>query len=353
MTRELSYVLPLRWERDQGIAELAAYLDALPELVAEVLVVDGSPPARFAANAASLPERARHIRPEPLGSLMGKVDGVLTGLRIASADAVIVADDDVRWDEPELRRASQLLDSAAVVRPQNYFDPLPWHARIDTARSLINRACSFDLDLGPGDFPGTLAVRRSWLERTAGYDGDVMFENLELMRTVAAAGGEVVTPLDLYVRRLPPTSRHYLSQRVRQAYDDFALPLRMAVWLMLLPLVALAPRRAGAAVAALSTGVAEAGRRRAGGARVFAASSAALAPVWVAERALCSWLAVWQRVRRGGIEYAGRRLPRSATPMRELRRRYGYAARAPVSSASLERTTGSGRSASPSAAPSA
>ncbi|HSL58555.1 MAG TPA: hypothetical protein VK866_11985, partial [Acidimicrobiales bacterium] len=67
--------------------------------------------------------------------------------------------------------------------------------------------------------------------------------------------------------------------------------------------------------------VAEAGRRRAGGARVFPPSTAWFAPVWIAERAVCSWLAVATRVRHGGVAYAGTTLTRAATPRRVLRRR--------------------------------
>lgn len=337
-----SYVLPLRWERDQGVAELAGYVALLTRLVDDVVVVDGSPAERFAAHAAALPAACRHVPPDPgLRFAMGKVDGVLTGVRLARHEAIVLADDDVRWDEPALRRGLELLARHELVRPQNYFDPLPWHARIDTARSLINRACSGDLELGAGDFPGTLLVRRSTLERTGGYDGDVLFENLELIRTVAAAGGRVATPLGLYVRRLPPSARHFASQRVRQAYDDFALPPRMAAWLAIAPAVAATPRRAAATVTVAAIALAEVGRRRAGGAAVFPASSSLLAPAWVAERAVCAWLALWQRLRHGGVRYAGGRIRRPATPLRELRRRY----------AAL--STGSGRSASPSAAPSA
>src|SRR5204862_3284412 len=154
------------------------------------------------------------------------------------------------------------------------FDPLPWHARWDTARTLLNRS------LG-ADFPGTLAVRRSSLLGAGGYDGDVIFENLELMRTIRAAGGSVVSPLDLYVARRPPSAEHFLSQRVRQAYDDFAIPARMAAWLGVLPALGLAlarGRRREAAVAAAGlVGMAEVGRRRAGGSRHFPASASALA----------------------------------------------------------------------------
>lgn len=345
--RAVSYVLPLRWEHDRGLAELAEYLRVLAfHEVDEVIVVDGSPPPRFATHAEVLPPRAHHVRPDPLGSRMGKVDGVLTGLRLASHEAVVIADDDVRWEGDALDHALELLERAEVVRPQNYFEPLPWHARVDTARSLLNRTFSGDLELGAGDFPGTLVVRRSALRATGGYDGDVMFENLELMRTVAATGGRVVAALDLFVRRLPPDTAHFLSQRVRQAYDDFALPLRMLAWLAVLPALLAGRARAALALAVLSISAAEAGRRRVGGRRVFHASSSLLAPVWVLERAVCAWAAVWQRFRHGGVTYGTGRISRAATPSRTLRRRYAARSRS-------VRTTGSGRSASPSAAPSA
>src|SRR5215217_4010099 len=113
---------------------------------------------------------------------MGKVGGVLTGVRLASHECLVVADDDVRYDADSLARVVEGLRGADVVRPQNYFTPLPWHARWDTARMLLNRMTG-------GDWPGTLGVRRSVLRATNGYDGRVMFENLELVRTVLAAGG--------------------------------------------------------------------------------------------------------------------------------------------------------------------
>ena len=89
----------------------------------------------------------------------------------------MIADDDVRYDEAALTAVHRLLGRADLVRPQNYFDPLPWHAWWDTGRTLLNRA------LG-ADYPGTLAVRRSTFLAMGGYDPDVLFENLELIRTV-------------------------------------------------------------------------------------------------------------------------------------------------------------------------
>ena len=251
---------------------------------------------------------------------MGKVGGVATGVDAASHERVVVADDDVRYDREALGRTAALLAGAELVWPQNYFDDpesLPWHARWDTARTLINRAVG-------RDFPGTLAVRRSFFREIGGYDGRSLFENLELLRTVEANGGRVCSPLDLYVARRPPAASHFLSQRVRQAYDDFALPMRMAAFLAVLPASMLAltsgRKRVLAAGIAATAGIAEVGRRRARGAEHFPASGSLLAPAWVIERAVCAWLALGYRLR-GGVPYAGERLARSASSRRELRER--------------------------------
>lgn len=321
---DVAYVLPLRWRDVAGLAELREYLGRLRPHVAELIVVDGSDPDVYRAVAAALPPGSEHVPTDPsYAGAMGKVPGVLTGLDRAQSDRVVIADDDVRWTAGGLRRAHDLLDDAHVVRPQNYFEPLVWHARWDTARSLLNRVWSGERDLGPGDFPGTLAVRAGFIRAIGGYDGDCLFENLELMRSVLAAGGRVVTPLDLYVPRRPPSARHFLSQRVRQAYDDFAIPARMGLMLALGPALALAARRKGPPVVggaiAASVAVAEAGRRRGGGRHVLPVSGSLLAPAWLAERAVCAWLAVGARVFRGGVAYGDVRLSRSAHSVSELR----------------------------------
>jgi hypothetical protein len=325
----ISYVLPLRWAEPGPIEELSAYLGSIAGMVDEILVVDGSPAAVFAEHAAALRGVARHLAPHAdLDFPMGKVNGVLTGVRECSGELIVLADDDVRYEPLTLRRTVEPLDEADLVRPQNHFDELPWHARWDTARSLLNRVFTGDPTFPVGDFPGTFAVRRSALRATGGYDGDALFENLELMRTIHAAGGTVVTRLDLYVPRRPPSAAHFLSQRVRQAYDDFAVPARIGAFLAVAPLAARALRRGHVdrflAAALASIVVAEIGRRRAGGAARFPVSGSLLAPAWVAERSLCSWLALAAKLR-GGVPYGGRRLGHSATPLRRLRRRHSGA----------------------------
>jgi hypothetical protein len=323
----VSYVLPLRWHSPGPIAELSGYLAGLGPPVAEILVIDGSAEPLFAEHAEALAGIAGHLPPDPaLDYPMGKVNGVVTGVREASHDLVVIADDDVRYDPEALRRVAELLAKADLVRPQNYFDELPWHARWDTARSLLNRVYTADLAFPVGDFPGTLAVRRRSFLESGAYDGRALFENLELLRTVRAAGGTVLTPLDLYVARRPPSAEHFLSQRVRQAYDDFAVPLRLAAFLAMVPLAATALARgrpgAVALASAATVAAAEAGRRRAGGAAHFPASSSLLAPAWIAERAVCSWLALGAKLR-GGVRYGDVRLNHSASSIRQLRRRQG------------------------------
>ncbi|SDS42988.1 Glycosyltransferase like family 2 [Friedmanniella luteola] len=326
MRLRLEYVVPLRWGPGTDAGELTGYLQRLSRDV-DVTVVDGSAPEVWERHHALWADWVRHVPVGAWPGRNGKVAGVVTGVRLARHELVVIADDDVRWTAAQLARAADLLVGADLVRPQNYFHPLPWHARWDTARTLVNRA------LG-ADHPGTYALRRSTFLVMGGYDGDVLFENLELSRTVRAAGGTEVTAPDLLVRRVPPEAGHFWGQRVRQAYDDFGQPARLATEASLLPAAALLvggcracsprlrrwSRRGLAAEALLPVALAEVGRRRAGGRAVFPADTPLFAPLWIAERAVCVWLAVGRRVS-GGMPYAGRRLVTAAHSTAALRRR--------------------------------
>jgi hypothetical protein len=151
----------------------------------------------------------------------------------------------------------------------------------------------------------------------------VLFENLELVRTVRAAGGVVRAAPDLYVTLLAPTTRCFLEQRRRQSYDSLAQPARLAAELALLPAAVAATRRHPAALAvgaAAIAVVAEVGRRRHGGRAVYGPAAALWAPPWAAERAVPAWAALGYRLR-GGVPYRGRRLAVAAhSPRRPARR---------------------------------
>lgn len=319
MIEDLTYVLPLKWGPDGDVEELSRYLRWLSDKC-DVVVVDGSDPEIFDRHARSWGSHVKHVTPDAdLNFAMGKVNGVITGLRCAATDFVIIGDDDVRYDEDSLRRVRRALDDAELVRPQNYFETLPWHAAWDTSRTLLNRSFR-------ADYPGTLGIRRDFFLAIGGiYDGDTMFENLELMRTIEAGEGRIASPLDVYVERLPPDSKHFWSQRVRQAYDDLAQPARLAFFLSVWPSLALVRGRGRKRLASGVFGgavvLAELGRRRAGGTKFFPWFTSWLAPAWLAERATCSWLAVASRLFRGGVSYAGGIVPKAANSPRELRRR--------------------------------
>ncbi|MFI6329049.1 glycosyltransferase family 2 protein [Micromonospora chersina] len=311
----MAYVLPLAGTGDTDLAELTGYLRELSRSV-DVTVVDGSPPELFARHAAAWRGLVRHVPPDPaLRGSNGTALGVLTGVALARHEHVVIAGVDVRYDRAALRAVHGLLDRVDLVRPQHHFDPSPWPAWWDTGRMLLHRA------LG-GDRPGSLAVRRSTFLAMGGYDPDVLFGSLELVRTVRAYGAATAAPAWLYVRRRPPTVARFRRQRVRQAYDDLARPGWLVAALAVLPAAAaaLAARRPGLLLRAgvATVAVAELGRRRAGGAAVFPAHTALAAPVWLLERGVCAWLALGWRLRDGGTGADARPVAHST---RALRRR--------------------------------
>ena len=54
------------------------------------------------------------------GFLNDKVNGVHTGVQLASEEKVILADDDIRYGRPEIDRVCKLLDHFEVVRTNFY-----------------------------------------------------------------------------------------------------------------------------------------------------------------------------------------------------------------------------------------
>jgi hypothetical protein len=139
-----------------------------------------------------------------------------------------------------------------------------------------------------------------------------------MVRSVVASGGSAVLADDIYVRRLPPTTAHFLSQRIRQAYDEWARPARLLVQLALLPAAVLSasrwPRVLPAAFLLAAT-FAELGRRKAGGESRFSPLSSLMAPFWLAERMVCAWVAVGARLLLGGVRYHGVVIREPATSM--------------------------------------
>jgi hypothetical protein len=312
MTARCTYVLPLRRTdaTDAELAELAEYVRGLVAAGCEVLVVDGSPARHFGRHAAAL-GAARHVPVDPRWRFLnGKVNGVLTGMEQSACERVILADDDVRYTRADVDRMCGLLDRFDLVVPQNYFVTMPWWARVETARTLLNRAVR-----AAGDFPGTFGVRRATFMRIGPYDGDVLFENEAMRRHFLRHGTRVRHARDFLVARRAPTLAKWREQRLRQAYEDLDFPLKTALFLALLPTAALLAVWNGTwaaafvgAVMLVAVALAAAGRRD-GASAVIPFAICLLAPLWVLERSVMVYAALRARTR-GGCVYGGRLIAR-------------------------------------------
>lgn len=307
-------VIPLRWDAghlEAEIEEMGAYLRFLGSLL-DVTVVDGSSEDVRSGHVAAWGRSARIIRPHTGPGANGKVLGAVSGIGSARHDLVVLADDDVRYDADSLRAVVAALGRADVVRPQNTFVSWPWHARWDGGRSLLCRAFA-------ADWPGTFGLRTEAVQQMDGWDADVLFENLEMVRTAEVHGLRVLNAPEIVVLRLPPSARHFWSQRVRQAYDSLAQPGRLLAELSVLPLLLLAAVKnpLSLPVAALVVvALAEVGRRRFSPLTI-PRDVPLWAPLWLIERGVCSFLAVGSCAR-GGVVYRGRRLRLAAHSKRKL-----------------------------------
>jgi hypothetical protein len=304
-----TYLLPIRRVRADGTEseDFARYFRRLAAAGCEVLVVDGSPPEVFEAHARAWEGACRHVPVDPRYKyLNGKVNGVHTGVALAGCERIVLADDDIRYLAADVERACALLERHEMVRPQNYLAPLPWWARTESARMLINRGV-----LRAGDYPGTCAFRRSTCLRVGHYDGDVLFDNEEIVRHFALSGADVLCATDFFVLKRPPTLAKWMEQRPRQAYEDFVMRAKTALFASLVPAALALALVSGAAalltfvafVSLASVLVALRGLVRDRAYKFFPVYTALYAPLWVLERALSVYWAFYWRARYGGYPF--------------------------------------------------
>src|SRR2546423_6771794 len=282
-----TYLLPIRrgkFSRTEA-SELLDYFSGLKDAGCDVVVIDGSPTAIFNQHGEIWRSLCRHAEVDrSFGYLNDKVNGIHTGVQLASTEKIILADDDIRYAAEEIDRVCELLDQFEVVRPQNFLSPLPWWARMEAARMLINRAT-----LRTGDYPGTCAFRRRAMLRVGPYDGDVLFDNEEIIRHFARAGVTISYATNLFVRKRPPTFQKWAEQRPRQAYEDFGLRGKTALFLSLPIIAAWVGPGFGwkiflaylLLVSIAAVALAAAGRSRGTASTYFPTSACLFAPLWV------------------------------------------------------------------------
>ncbi len=304
-----TYLLPIRRVKFSSAeaGSFSLYFRGLNDAGCDVLVIDGSSTAIFQQHDDAWRSVCRHERVDrSFGYLNDKVNGIQTGVRLAGAEKIILADDDIRYSAAEIDRICGLLDEFDVVRPQNFLQPLPWWARMEAARMLINRAT-----LRTGDYPGTCAFRRSVMLEVGPYDGDVLFDNEEIIRHFARAGASISYAINLFVRKRPPTLRKWIEQRPRQAYEDFGLRAKTALFLSL-PILAvwvgagwglkgLFVYLAGISIAAVCLAIAGWFRGMTSG--YFPISVPFFAPLWIFERSLSTYWALYWHFARGGYPF--------------------------------------------------
>jgi hypothetical protein len=308
-----TYLLTIRRVAfDQSEAEeFKSYFVMLASVGCEVLVVDGSPGVVFDAHGEIWRSVCRHAPVDPQYKyLNGKVNGIHTGISLAAHERVILADDDIRYTPADVRRMIELLGSHEMVRPQNYPRPLPFWARTEAARMLINRAW-----LKEGDYTGTLGVRRSAMLRFGHYDGDVLFDNEEIVRHFRLHHARIAYARNFFILKRPPTLRKWMEQRPRQAYEDFVMRAKTLFFALLPPsliiLWLLAGWRWAAALAALVAfgSILLASRGLGDGAlRYFPGWVCLYAPLWVAERAASTYWAFYWLLRYGGYPFGDKLL---------------------------------------------
>lgn len=305
------YLLTIRRVRfDKDEAEnFRDYFRLIAAAGCGVLVIDGSPPDVFAAHRRVWDGVCAHAPVDPQHKyLNGKVNGIHTGVAIAAHERIILADDDIRYTPADVRRMIGLLADYEMVRPQNYLRPLPLWARTESARMLINRAW-----IAEGDYPGTLGVRRGAMLRVGHYDGDVLFDNEEIVRHFRAHGANIYYARDFFILKRPPTFRKWLEQRPRQAYEDFVMRAKTAFFALLPLALALIWLMAGwrwsfAFVVAVALGAVMLAARGLGdgAGRFFPAWLSLYAPLWVTERVVSTYWAFYWRVAHGGYPFGNK-----------------------------------------------
>jgi hypothetical protein len=310
-----TYLLPIRRRTfsAEEAAEFARYFSGLTNAGCDVLVINGSPPEVFERHHDVWKAHAQHGRVDRrFGFLNDKVNGIHTGVELSPNEKIILADDDIRYNASDLEQMASLLENYEVVRPQNFLgERVPWWARLEAARMLINRAT-----LRMADYPGTCAFRRATMLRLGHYDGDVLFDNEEMIRHFACHRARICYATDCFIEKRPPSFRKWVEQRPRQAYEDFALRAKTMLFFSL-PIIALFLVLALGfktlmvfclTSGALSTMIALVGWARGSAVRYFPASTIFFAPLWILERSLSTYWALYWYLRYGGYPFGDRLL---------------------------------------------
>jgi hypothetical protein len=281
------------------LRELGNYLSTLAVTGCDVVVLDPSPRMLFELNGRILRWVARHvaIRPEHC-TPMGTLDRLRAAASVAACEKVIVASEDVRYTPAAIAQLCDLLESHEAVEPQDYLEPLPWWATIEAGRILVHRGIEPQPDHG-----ATFGFRRGSVRAMRTL---AIMDIQDPARRLAAAGADVHAAPDVFVRRQPGAFDDWLQERPRIAGNDFSLPFKSAFFFSLVPFLLLLGVFGGVRLASVYAGIIAfssvglALRGRAGASSFFPLRACFFAPVWVLERSMSVYWALFRKLR--GVE---------------------------------------------------
>jgi hypothetical protein len=262
----------------------------------EVVVVDASAPAAFDDHRRVLRWVARHLPPAAAHlTVNGSLHLLEAAADFAQTNKVVVATPEAHYRSEDLQRVCDLLEEHEVVVPSEYLDPLPWWARIDAGRMLLQRAVVVSPDAA-----GTFGFRRDSLAtiRRHGRPSDAG----DILHALATQGMELHDAADVFIRRTPPALGDWWRRRPHESSSRLS-PAGAALFLTLIPLLVLAGLLGGAGLMAGFSGAlafstfALAVRGRLGAAaRYFPVTTCLFAPIWLLERSLTAYRAVGLRL---------------------------------------------------------
>ena len=312
--RQCSYVVTIE---NGELHELATYLSTVGVAGCEVIILDPSPRLQFELNARVLRWVGKHVavRPEHR-SPAGAIDLVRAAAALAGCEKVIVAAEDVRYTADAIGQLCDLLDVHEVVEPQDYLDPLPWWGGIEAGRILLHRGIEPQPDHG-----ATFGFRRSAVRGLRALDAVELVE--DHARRLVAAGAEVYPATSVFVRRQPGALEDWMAGRPRAAGDDFALPMKSVFFFSLVPFMLLLTllggvRLAGGYMSVIAfASFALAVRGRTGAAAFFPLKACLYAPLWVFERSVSVYWALYRKLRGAEGAEEGVAVPESETASKQ------------------------------------
>lgn len=279
------------------LRDLASYLSTLGVADCDVVILDPSPRLQFELNSRIFRWVGRHVAVRPEHRTPGgAVDPIRAAASVAACEKVIYADQGVRYTPEAVGQICDLLDLHEVVEPQDYLEPLTWWGSIEAGRILVHRGIEPRPDHG-----ATFGFRRSSINALRALGSSETHD--DPVRRLSAVGAEVHAAGDVFVRREPGAFGEWLADRPRSAGEDFVLPVKSAFFFSIVPILTLLAVAGGAKLAGGYAGVLGfasvvlALRGRSGAATFFPLRACLFAPLWLLERSVSVYWALYRRVR--------------------------------------------------------